>query len=233
MSIKGWYLYSLIVFLLIWMCGLLPWGPVQAQPTLPAQNLLRGGPNDTLPVAVPVQIAGNGGVSPYNTDLDKWDDDQWQAPQALYDQGTYANSEDYWSNPVEGWGSTWNNNSGGVGYLVVDLLDVRTIDRFSVFQMFSDGKTTHIQFFKHSATVSAPDYTDTGWVAVEDERVVDAGLNDSTLGRIASPTKISVTAFSTRFLKISVRNDGRYGGSDYIELKGVKAFAPSVPSRNS
>ncbi|MFM7171500.1 MAG: hypothetical protein ACKO4U_00485, partial [Caldilinea sp.] len=183
--------------------------------TPPTQNLLRGGPSNTAPVAVPVQIAGDGGVSPYNTDLNNWLD-SWQAPQAIYDQGTYANSEDYWSNLDEnvGWGSTWNNNSDGIGYLVVDLLDVRTIDRFSVFQMFSDGKTTHIQFFKHSATVSAPDYTDTGWVAVEDEHVVDAGLNDSSLGRIASPTKISVTAFSTRFLKISVRNDGSYGDSD-------------------
>ena len=198
-------------------------------------NLLRGGPPSTNPVAVPIQIAGIGGATPYRTSLTTWTG-SWQAPQALYDQGVHVNSEDYWDTGIGvNAGSTWNNSStpgSGAGILVVDLQSVQTIDRFSVFQMFaSDGKATHIQIFRHAnAENAAPDYTDANWIAISAETVVTAGTNNTANNRIADPTKISVTQFSTRYLKFAVRNDGRYGEGTYIELKGVKAFGPTAPT---
>lgn len=191
-------------------------------------NYLRGGPSS--PLAVPKAIAGISPATPYTTDLSTWTGG-WNAPQALYDQGTFLNSEDYWSDTISPQSaSTWQSGGAtGKGVLVVDLQTARTINRFSVFQTFSDGKTTHIRVYQHSSTsATVPAYNDAGWVAVMPETSVTAGLNDTANQRIASPTKIAVTSFTSRYLKIEVRNDRSLGNPTYIELKGIKAFGPAA-----
>ena len=206
----------------------------QAQTT---SNLLRGGPTATNPLAVPVELAVATGAAFYGTpDLTAWTG-SWQAPQALYDQGGSGDSEDFWDTTVGvNAGTTWMNSTtpgAGVGILVIDLQQERTLDHFSVFQMFSDGKATHIQFFRHSAIGATPPLASDGtWIAVAAESVIGAGLDDTANNRIADPTKITVPAFATRYLRIAVRNDGSQGSSTYIELKGVKAFytAPTTPT---
>ena len=206
----------------------------QAQTT---SNLLRGGPTATNPLALPVELAVATGAAFYGTpDLTAWTG-SWQAPQALYDQGASVDSEDFWDTTVGvNAGTTWMNSAtpgAGIGILVIDLQQERTLDHFSVFQMFSDGKATHIQFFRHSAIGATPPLaSDSAWSAVAAESVIDAGLNDMANNRIANPTKITVPAFTTRYLRIAVRNDGRYLSPGYIELKGVKAFytVPTTPT---
>jgi hypothetical protein len=42
--------------------------------------------------------------------------------------------------------------------------------------------------------------------------------------RVADPAQLAVAPFTTRYLKIAVRNDGRYGSAGYIEFKRIKAF---------
>jgi hypothetical protein len=42
---------------------------------------------------------------------------------------------------------------------------------------------------------------------------------------VRASAAITVTRFSTRFLKIEARNDGSNGSPGYIELRNVKAFA--------
>jgi len=184
-------LLSLVGLFLLFM-------PAHAQTGL---NLLRGGP--TGGIAVPVQIAGTGGATPYKTVLTAWAD-SYAPPNALYDQGTHMDNEDFWSNNLgSSLGTTWSGAAAGagVGQLVVDLQSAKTIDRFSVFQMFADGKTTHIQFFMHANTgATPPDAGDAGWVAVAAESAVGAGVNDTANTRISSPTKITVPSFTTRYL---------------------------------
>jgi hypothetical protein len=185
-------------------------------------NILRGGPAGAYPEAIPVQISGANGANPYTSNLNQWTG-SWQAPQAIYDQGAYVNDPDNWSDLGTGSGSTWYNGTPGSSYgiLVVDLLQLRSIYNISVFQMFSDGKTTHVAFAGHAETGSAaPDASDTGWVEFLPKSAIGEGVNGNP---ITIPTKFSVST-STRFVKIMVWNDGSLGSSGYIELKGVKMY---------
>jgi uncharacterized protein (TIGR02145 family) len=196
-------------------------------------NVLRGGPPDTNPLAVPVQIAGVN-ANPYTTNLNSWTGG-WQAPQAVYDQGAFVNDPDYWSN-IQGQyntGSTWNNPQAGTGYgiLVVDMNEVRHLLNISVFQMFADGKTTHIAFAGHPETgLTPPDAFHGEWVEFLPKTGLGAGTNFNS--HIGSPDKFIVDVH-TRYVKIMAWNDGSLGHQSYIELKGVKMFAekiiPSVP----
>lgn len=174
--------------------------------------------------ATPVQITGSGGVTPYRSDLNYWTG-IWQAPQALYDRNEYQDHPDFWYHDDANEGSTWYNNVSGYGVLIVDLNQLRTINTFKVFQMFSDGKITGIQIFRNSEYTgsTAPNYSSGGWVEVTSGlTTVGTGTNNTTY--ISNPTSISVSDFQTRYIMIYAYNNGAYSYSSYIELKGIKAF---------
>ena len=111
-------------------------------PLLLLMMFLSSAKAQTIPVAIPIEINGGGGASPDATDLTKWTGG-WRAPQAIYDHGAYQDNPDNWINDNSDAGSTWYNPTPktGWGILVVDMQELRTINRFRVFQMFSDGKT--------------------------------------------------------------------------------------------
>jgi uncharacterized protein (TIGR02145 family) len=187
-------------------------------------NILRGGPPETNPLAIPIQITGIS-ATPYNYDLNQWTG-SWEAPQAIYDQGVYMNDADFWSNiqSNSGAGSTWYNSSPGIGYgiLVVDLQQVRQITRMSVFQMFSDGKITHIALAGHPQSGSAaPEAFDEGWAEFLPKSSIGAGTNHTIY--VSNPTKFFVNA-ETRYVKIMAYNDGSLGSTSFIELKGIKMY---------
>ncbi len=191
-------------------------------------NLIRGGPPETNPVAIPIQIAGVDAY-PYQGNLNAWYGN-WQAPQAIFDQGEFVNNPDLWSNiqGSSGAGTTWINQNPGNGYgiLVVDLQQVRNINNISVFQMFSDGQTTHIALAGHPETgTSAPDAFDPGWLEFLAKSPVGAGSNYQTY--IGDPSKFEANA-STRYVKIMAYNDGSFGFGTYIELKGIKMYGSEL-----
>jgi PKD repeat protein len=175
--------------------------------------------------AIPIEITGKDGASCYGAaDLNDWVG-SWEPPQALYDRGQYQDSPDYWYCTSSAEGSTWYEGGAGYGVLVIDLRQNRTLNTFRVFQMFSDGKTTHIEILKNTAYTgsTAPLHSDAGWASVTGGKIeVSAGANNSTY--ISSPTVVDTSAFSSRYLKLHVWNDGRYGNSSYIELKGIKGY---------
>ena len=175
----------------------------------------------TIP-AIPIEITGADGVSAQYHDLDSWD--QMKAPGAVWDRNNFMDDPDNWyqTDPAEG--SYWHNNPGGYGILVIDMHQVRTINQFSVFQMFFDGKTTGIQIYKNTEFLDSrqPLSFDPGWVAVTNIETVEQGTNNQTY--ISDPTIITPTACSTRYIMLHVYNDGSYGDNDFIELKGIKAF---------
>lgn len=188
-------------------------------------NIIRGGPVQFSPNALPVLIAGDD-AEPYNSDLQQWYG-SWQAPQAIFDQGQYMNDPNHWSNVSdnEHSGSTWLNNSPGnsSGILIVDLQNPEVLRDIRVFQMFSDGKITHIALASHTETGStSPDVSDEGWTVFLPKSLVSTGLNNGT--HVSEPTVFNVNV-ATRYIKIMAYNDGRYGNQYYIELKGIKIFS--------
>lgn len=200
-------------------------------PTDLSVNLIRGGPTSTLPEAIPVQITGEN-ASPYTTNLAAWTGN-YQAPQSFYDQGTYKNDPDNWSN-ISGsssTGSRWSNPSPGTscGILVVDLKQIRAIQDISVFQMFAIGKTTHIALATHPDTSgTAPVAANASWVVILPKSSIGAGINNTSF--ISSPTNFTVNA-TTRYLKIMVYNDGTQGSQSAISLKGIKIFSGPYPPK--
>ncbi|TVQ09559.1 MAG: hypothetical protein EA361_15245, partial [Bacteroidetes bacterium] len=187
-------------------------------------NLIRGGPAGTNPLAIPVQITGVN-AAPWSTNLNQWTG-SWQAPQAIYDQGEHINNPGYWSNIENNpnAGTTWNNPQPGTGYgiLVVDLQQERQLYALSVFQMFSDGKTTHIALASHPTTGNtAPNAFDEEWVEFLPVSPVGPGENFGTF--VGNPTTFPVDQ-ATRYVKIMAYNDGNLGNPWYIELKGIKAY---------
>ncbi len=176
----------------------------------------------TIPVAIPIEINGGGGAPPYLTDLTQWTGG-WKAPQAIYDWGEYQDDPDKWINDNPDAGSTWEQSAPNTGWgiLVVDMQELRTINRFSVFQMFSDAKTTGIEIFKNTdyQGSTAPLASGSGWVSVT-SGVVAVGAGTTNGSYISNPTAISVADFSSRYIMLHAYNNG----DGYIELKGVKAF---------
>lgn len=195
-------------------------------------NVLRVGPDN--PLAEVVAIGASGSTNPADTDLTQFDGNH--PPAGLYElvttysggAYTYQNDEDRWDKSIGGV-STWGlGDPSDYGYLVVDLTMTRKINRFSVFQTYADGKLTSIVFHRHMRlNDTPPDVLDDGWAEVAPEADVGKGRNYG--GILVGPTKIAVTPFVTRYLRIGVRNNGTYGDASYIELQGIKAFGDNKP----
>jgi hypothetical protein len=176
---------------------------------------------------VPATVVEMTGLNAYAwaDDLYAWSGG-WQGPQAIWDRGEHQDDPDAWTQTSNDEGSTWWAAAPGTGcgILVVDMKQVRTINRFSVFQMMdSDGSITAISIFRNSAFTGdlAPCSTSKGWKAVVKQHAVETGVNDGD--SVSSPTKIEVPDFSSRYLMLQVYNTSSPEGS-YIEFKGIKAF---------
>lgn len=189
-------------------------------------NWLRGAPttDPTNRRAFVASISALNGASNYTSSLETWTG-SWQAPQAIYEHGGNLDDPTTWYQTGTGEGSTWGNATPGTsaGELVVDMQTTRTLARFVVFQMFSDGKTTHAYFYSHPSTsATAPANTDAGWVLVGGG-AIGVGATNGTV--VTSPTTFTMTPFTSRYIKLRALNDGTQLSSSYIELKGVKAFS--------
>jgi len=182
--------------------------------------------------ATVIQIEALGGASAYNSDL------TLDCLMSWNPQGSLCNSSDIDSQTQStkqnnNSGATWNTGGNGynaIGVLVIDLGAVQNIEALQVYQMFSDGKVTHIQFFTHSETSIAPDHTDAGWVSLTPEQLVGAG--DISGNTVTLPTSIPVASTAARYLKVHVRNDGSYGDASYIELRSIKIFDSVLSSQD-
>ncbi|NTW84851.1 MAG: hypothetical protein HGB30_01665 [Holophagaceae bacterium] len=187
-------------------------------------NWLRGAPTSdpTNRRAFVTSISVINGASIYSSDLEAWTG-SWQAPQAIYEHGSYLDDPTSWYQTEAREGTTWTNSAvNGAGELVVDMQAVRTLARFVVFQMFSDGRTTIAYFYSHPSTsATPPSNTDAGWVQRGGGNI-SAGVDGTTV--ITSPTTFTMTPFTSRYIKIRALNTGVLTPG-YIELKGVKAFS--------
>jgi hypothetical protein len=190
------------------------------------QNWLRGAPTSdpTNRRAFVTSMAGINGATNYAAVLETWTG-SWQAPQAIYEHGGNLDDATTWYQTSASEGSTWSNPTPGTsaGELVVDMQTTRTLARFVVFQMFSDGKTTHAYFYSHASTgATPPANTDAGWV-LRGGGAIGVGATSGSV--VTSPTTFTMTPFTSRYIKLRAQNDGTQASPSYIELKGVKAFS--------
>ncbi|MCB9744573.1 MAG: hypothetical protein H6741_17740 [Alphaproteobacteria bacterium] len=157
----------------------------------------------------------------------------WQPQGSLCDEAPSRDSQDRSSKSVPDSGATWYAYDGdgqrSIGILVVDACatgdcsDI-TFNAGRVFQMYSDGKTTHLRLSTHPDTgAAAPAWDDAGWQAVVDETFISAG-REIDVFTVAGPTALETGEQTTRYLKVEVRNDGAHGDDFYTELRALKLF---------
>ncbi|PKP19191.1 MAG: hypothetical protein CVU05_11930 [Bacteroidetes bacterium HGW-Bacteroidetes-21] len=173
-----------------------------------------------------IEIAASGNADIYESDLTFDCSESWYPLGSLCDDGICENSPDSSYRDNIDAGATWeitNLTNPGYGILVIDLYNTSVISSMSVFQMFSDGKTTHISAFSHPNTSStAPLSDDAGWVELFPFTEVGEGTLDGDF--VFDPAKIVFDTVSTRYVMIYAMNDGSLGDADYIELRSVKIF---------
>ena len=134
-------------------------------------------------------------------------------------------------------GATWDSYdneeipNAATGVLIVDACSDNSCDTVSftqarVFQMFSDGKTTHIQLAVHNDQGdNIPAWDDEGWTVVSNGfESIGAGMTSDDGETVSDPTAIALGSWQSRYVRIEARNDGSYGGSNYIELRSIKLF---------
>jgi hypothetical protein len=178
------------------------------------------------------QITGFGGATPYLTDLTSVCGSQSYQPTGSFCNILYPDDKDVIWKYSPASGATWAcPGYAGTGVLVIDLLAVKSFNQLNIFQMFSDGKITHLQLYSHpSSSAAYPVNTDSGWASVASEIVVGTGISgyqgfSITNGSVVSnPTVLSFAAITSRYLKIHVRNTGVLGSNQYIEIGGLKLF---------
>jgi len=187
-----------------------------------------------------------GGANVYNANTEEGaPGNSWNNNGMFIDEGTFKDHEEFSFRTNRNAGTTWSNSAAGesVGVVMADLTqnkeETRAITKFCVFQMSSDGATSHIRISYFPDTINIPtNYEDNNWIiildwtevgpyefATVDELNVSNAENfgaDSVMKRTESWT---VPTFETRFIKIEVKNDGRNGSAGYIELRQIKAFS--------
>lgn len=152
----------------------------------------------------------------------------WHPRGSLCDEGIYADNPDTSYRTTNNAGATWRNNSAGSSYgiLVIDLGSIQSVDSMSIFQMFSDGKATHVEAYAYSGS-GVPSSTSAGWSQLFPFTAVGPGAYSGTV--VTKPLKLGFTKTDTRYIKLYVKNDGSLGFGTWIELRQIKLFNSSTP----
>ena len=160
-------------------------------------NLLNG--TSTGGTAHVESVAGLDGATPHHTptELGTTCNQNWYPMGTLCDESPSTDDPNISQKTISRSGATWGNLSsaagGGTGVIVMDMGQVNVFNRLSVFQMFSDGKTTHIKMFKHPSTAdTAPLHTDTNWVQVFDYMAVPAGSSSNANLTVTDPLIVNI-----------------------------------------
>lgn len=181
------------------------------------------------------------GYSAYRSTIGTTCSEAWFALGTLCDQPADTDSQVNNTKSDNNSGATWStqSNSPGRGILVIDIGAAVDFDKLQAYQMFSDGKTTHVRFAIHPATGSTPPpATDAGWVPLSSgfETVGPGALAGNT---VSQPTNYYYGPQHTRYLRVEARNDGSYGAGNWLEIRSIKMFnlscqrsCPAVLSAN-
>ena len=154
--------------------------------------------------------------------------ESWYPRGSLCDMSPYANNPDSSFRANTNAGATWRNLNPGSSYgiLVVDLGSSQFVNAMSLFQMFSDGKATHVEAYAYNGS-GVPTSSSTGWNQLFPFSYLGAGTNVN--GVVSNPLKKSFQGTNARYIKLLVKNDGSLGNSSWIELRQFKLFGATVP----
>ena len=180
----------------------------------------------------------------YHDDLTTGCDASWYVQGTLCDEPDTTDSPTTSTKTEADSGATWygdgelgvDDEAPVTGFLVIDTCsddscEAVDFNEARVFQMFSDGKTTHLRVSIHAdRSDTAPAWDDAGWMTVTDFATIGEGTNIDDLV-VEGPTVISTGPQVTRYVRIEARNDGSLLDDDasYIELRSVKLFSVSAP----
>jgi hypothetical protein len=180
----------------------------------------------------------------YGDDLTTGCDTSWDPQGTLCDEPDTTDSPTTSTKTDSDSGATWLGNAElGVdedppvtGFLVVDACSDASCEAVDfnearVFQMFSDGKTTHLRMSIHTERGdTAPAWDDAGWTTITGFETIGEGTNIDDFV-VEDPTVLSTGPRVTRYVRFEARNDGSLPDDDasYIELRSVKLFSVSAP----
>ena len=172
----------------------------------------------------------------YHDDLTENCESSWYPQGTLCDEAPTTDDPDISTKTDEDSGATWRtDNLGETGVLVVDACydgscTIIDFNEVRIFQMFSDGKTTHVRLFTHDKQGDTPpEWNDPGWKKLTGFEPIGGGRNVSADGlTVGDPAILSVEPSLTRYLLIEARNDGTLGDESYIELRSVKLFSVAL-----
>eukprot|EP01130_Rhizamoeba_saxonica_P005239 TRINITY_DN2100_c0_g1_i1.p1 TRINITY_DN2100_c0_g1~~TRINITY_DN2100_c0_g1_i1.p1 ORF type:complete len:451 (+),score=91.35 TRINITY_DN2100_c0_g1_i1:49-1353(+) len=198
------------------------------------QNLLKhvncGG---TLTVK---EFTFTGGVSAYNANtLSGGITSSWQNNGCFIDEGFDDEDHSVSSRTNRNQGSTFRNaqQEDSTGIIIADItgnVEKAKIALLMVFNMLdSDGMTSHVRFLMHeSSSNDFPNAQDPGWEELIpwQEIAISNAVTETPYhaAQVAETYELDEPIY-TRYLRIEVKNDGRYGQESYIELRQVKAFS--------
>jgi len=131
-------------------------------------------------------------------------------------------------------GSTWTSSAetNGYGSLIIDITGESMkykIERFLLFQMKSDGCTSHFKLYFHKSSDAIPDHLNEEWIPLQKDWVKMGKYEEIGYENFANTcicTMIyDIKPITTRYLKVVVKNDGTHGSPSYIELRQIKAYS--------
>jgi hypothetical protein len=130
-------------------------------------------------------------------------------------------------------GATWANPNPGTsrGVLLIDCSRVVEFALFTFFQMFADGKVTHVRLFSHPDTGrTVPAIDDSRWKPLSPDFLqVGAGFVQAGVGHpcVRASCQLELDKpVATRWLRLEAKNDGAHSQPGYIEIRCVKGFGP-------
>jgi formylglycine-generating enzyme required for sulfatase activity len=143
----------------------------------------------------------------------------WTAVGAIFSDSSNVNTENRPRKSPHSGSTLYNSASKGNTYVVIDLGQIRTFSRVLYYQMFSDGKTTHAAM---DISTTLRGYDDAGWTPVHAEQLLANG--DGTNPTTTADLIATFPPVTGRYVRLQLRNDGRYGSEGYVELFKVKIF---------
>jgi hypothetical protein len=177
------------------------------------------------------EITGLNGATAYLSNLTAVCEASYQ-PTGSFCNKAFANNKGIFFKHHPSAGATWNRpNAGAIGVLVVDLGAVKDIAEIEYYQMFADGKVTHITAYSHpSSSNTAPSAVNSGWVQAHAQTTIGAGAGFlGYAGAITNPSTVTGLVINTRYVKFEALNDGSLGNPNWIEIGGIKLFTPELP----
>ena len=169
----------------------------------------------------------------YRDDLTQGCDTSWYPQGTLCDEhpGTHSRTLSHRASDHAGatWRTTTSTSPPVTGVLVIDAChDAACTTIFfneaRVFQMFSDGKTTHLRLSVHPSTAATPpEWDDLAWLPITGFERIAAGTQP-TAGDVTDPTVLPLAPTTARYVRVEARNDGAHTYPNYIELRAIKLF---------